>query len=101
MKKTSPKKLHPMAHTHRQTHGHGDSMTDPAQRAESVKNTLCLYNNALNILWTPNTFKDSKSQGAGLSGSVKISGIKSILSVILQFEQSESFFDTHSLFMGL
>ena len=28
-------------HTHkqndRQTHGHGDSMTDPAQRAESVK----------------------------------------------------------------
>ena len=31
-----------MAHTHRQTdkqtHGHGDSMTDPAQRAESVKN---------------------------------------------------------------
>ena len=31
-----------MAPTHRQndkhTHGHGDSMTDPAQRAESVKN---------------------------------------------------------------
>ena len=30
-----------MAHTDRQndkhTHGHGDSMTDPAQRAESVK----------------------------------------------------------------
>ena len=30
-----------MAHTHRQTDthtdGHGDSMTDPAQRAESVK----------------------------------------------------------------
>ena len=24
-------------HTDRQTHGHGDSMTDPAQRAESVK----------------------------------------------------------------
>ena len=23
--------------THRQTDGHGDSMTDPAQRAESVK----------------------------------------------------------------
>ena len=23
--------------TDRQTHGHGDSMTDPAQRAESVK----------------------------------------------------------------
>ena len=41
MKKTSPKKLHPMAqndkHTDRQTDGHGDSMTDPAQRAESVK----------------------------------------------------------------
>ena len=26
-----------MAHTDRQTDGHGDSMTDPAQRAESVK----------------------------------------------------------------
>ena len=41
VKKTSPKKLHPMAQTNRQTdthtHGHGDSMTDPAQRAESVK----------------------------------------------------------------
>ena len=37
MKKTSPKKLHPMAHTDKQTDGHGDSMTDPAQRAESVK----------------------------------------------------------------
>ena len=44
MKKTSPKKLHPMAQNDRQTdkhtHGHGDSMTDPAQRAESVKITL-------------------------------------------------------------
>ena len=37
VKKTSPKKLHLMAHTDRQTDGHGDSMTDPAQRAESVK----------------------------------------------------------------
>ena len=37
MKKTSPKKLHPMAQTNKQTNGHGDSMTDPAQRAESVK----------------------------------------------------------------
>ena len=26
-----------MAQTDIQTHGHGDSMTDPAQRAESVK----------------------------------------------------------------
>ena len=26
-----------MAQTDRQTNGHGDSMTDPAQRAESVK----------------------------------------------------------------
>ena len=26
-------------HTNRQTNGHGDSMTDPAQRAESVKST--------------------------------------------------------------
>ena len=26
-----------MAHTDKQTDGHGDSMTDPAQRAESVK----------------------------------------------------------------
>ena len=26
-----------MAHTHTQTDGHGDSLTDPAQRAESVK----------------------------------------------------------------
>ena len=26
-----------MAQTNRQTDGHGDSMTDPAQRAESVK----------------------------------------------------------------
>ena len=26
--------------TDRQTDGHGDSMTDPAQRAESVKTTL-------------------------------------------------------------
>ena len=44
MKKTSPKKLHPMGHTDRQTDkqtdGHGDSMTDPAQRAESVKKDL-------------------------------------------------------------
>ena len=41
VKKTSPKKLHPMAHTDiltdRHTDGHGDSMTDPAQRAELVK----------------------------------------------------------------
>ena len=41
MKKTSPKKLHPMAQTNRQTDrqtdGHGGSMTDPAQRAEPVK----------------------------------------------------------------
>ena len=33
-----------MAHTDRQTHkhtdGHGDSMTDPAQRAESVKKAV-------------------------------------------------------------
>ena len=46
MKKTSPKKLHPMAQndtqTDTQTHGHGDSMTDPAQRAESVKIKLIL-----------------------------------------------------------
>ena len=27
-------------HTDKQNHGHGDSMTDPAQRAESVKITL-------------------------------------------------------------
>ena len=43
-----------MAHTDRQTHkqthkqtdGHGDSMTDPAQRAESVKTTLIFKNNS-------------------------------------------------------
>ena len=44
MKKTSPKKLHPMAQTDKQTdkqtNAHGDSMTDPAQRAESVKSLL-------------------------------------------------------------
>ena len=28
---------HTDKHTDRQTDGHGDSMTDPAQRAESVK----------------------------------------------------------------
>ena len=47
MKKTSPKKLHPMAQTNRQTDrqtdGHGDSMSDPAQRAESVKNLPLLF----------------------------------------------------------
>ena len=37
MKKTSPKKLHPMAHTHTQTDGHGDSKTNSAKRAELVK----------------------------------------------------------------
>ena len=46
MKKTSPKKLHPMAQTNRQTNrqtnGHGDSMTDPAQRAESVKMVMLI-----------------------------------------------------------
>ena len=31
------KKLNPMAQTGKHTDGHGDSMTDPAQRAESVK----------------------------------------------------------------
>ena len=31
------KKLHSMAQTDTQTDGHGASMTDPAQRAESVK----------------------------------------------------------------
>ena len=30
--------------TDRQTDGHGDSMTDPAKRAESVKITMCNYN---------------------------------------------------------
>ena len=34
------KKMHPMAQTHRQKNGHGYSMTDPAQRAESVKMPL-------------------------------------------------------------
>ena len=42
VKKTSPKKLHPMAQTDkqtdRQTSGHGDSMTESAQWADSVKN---------------------------------------------------------------
>ena len=28
--------------THRQTNGHGDSMTDPAQRAESVKKIILI-----------------------------------------------------------
>ena len=40
MKKTSPKKTAPDGtdrHTNTHTNGHGDSMTDPAQRAESVK----------------------------------------------------------------
>ena len=27
-------------HTDKQTNGHGDSMTDPAQRAESVKTQI-------------------------------------------------------------
>ena len=34
------KKLHSMAQTHRHTDGHRDSITDPAQRAESVKNLM-------------------------------------------------------------
>ena len=29
--------------TDRQTNGHGDPMTDPAQRAESVKNISCIH----------------------------------------------------------
>ena len=33
-------KLYPMAHTDRQTHGHGDSMTESAQWADSVKSLL-------------------------------------------------------------
>ena len=32
-----------MAQTNKQTDGHGDSMTDPAQRAESVKIGPVLY----------------------------------------------------------
>ena len=28
-------------YTYRHTDRHGDSMTDPAQRAESVKKTIC------------------------------------------------------------
>ena len=28
--------------TNRHNHGHGDSMTDPAQRAESVKNVMLM-----------------------------------------------------------
>ena len=34
------KKLHLMAQTNTQTNGHGDSMTESAQRADSVKMAL-------------------------------------------------------------
>ena len=67
-----------------------------------MKDSLCSNcNNTLNLLWTPNIFTDSESHGALISGSFKISGIKSILSVLLQFEHSESLIDTPSIFVGL
>ena len=57
-----------MAHTHRQTNkhtdGHGDSMTDPAQRAESVKTFLCKIVNVGQVWGRPicNSFKTVNEQ---------------------------------------
>ena len=37
-------KMHPMAQTNKQTSGHGDSMTELAQWADSVKTkNICFY----------------------------------------------------------